>query len=82
MNKRERMKYYQNHINKVLDDDKFNHYIICQIDSLLELFNIPIEDVDEDWEYWENGDCIDVNNMFIKSISKMMIDYNNRQKQN
>ena len=68
--------------SEVLDDDKFNHYIICQIDSLLELFNIPIEDVDEDWEYWENGDCIDLNNMFIKSISKMMIDYNNRQKQN
>ena len=82
MNKRERMKYYQNHINKVLDSNQFNHYIVCQIDSLIELFNLPIGDIDEDWEYWENGDCIDVNNMFIKSISKMMIDYNNRQKQN
>jgi hypothetical protein len=79
MNKKNRMKYYQNHINKVLSDDNFNHYIICQIDSLFELFNLPIDEIDEDLIKWENGDSKDVNNMVIKSICQMMIDFNNKE---
>jgi len=78
MSKKERMKYYQNHIDKLLSDDKINHYIICQIDTIFELFMnyIPIHKIDEDYEYWENGDWKDVNNMMIKSISKMVKDFN------
>ena len=52
------MKYYQNHINKVLDDDNFNGFYLSK-ESLLEL--LSIEDVDEAWEYYG---LIDVNNMF------------------
>ena len=37
---------------------------------------IPIHKIDEDYEYWENGDWKDVNNMMIKSISKMVKDFN------
>ena len=45
---RTKMKYYQNHIDKLLSDDKINHYIICQIDTIFELFMnyIPIHKID------------------------------------
>ena len=72
MNKKERMKYYQNHIDEVLSDDNFNHYIIQQIDTIFELFNIPIDEIDEGFEHWGNGDWKDVNIMMIESISKMV----------
>ena len=62
------MKYYQNHIDKLLSDDKFNHYIICQIDTLFELFNLPIDEIDED--------CNDVEKMILESTTKMINDFN------
>ena len=68
MGKKERLKYYQNHIDELLSDDKFNPYIICQIDTLFELFNLPIDEIDEDFN--------DVEKMILESTTKMINDFN------
>ena len=80
MNKKERMEYYQNYINEVLENGNLNHFIISQIDSINEmmLHHFPFEEVDDELYYWDMEDeNIDVNNMITESICKMLVNYNN-----
>ena len=68
---KQRLNEYQKYIDLVLESEIKKHWFICQLDSFLDMMDLPINKIDKDWVGWENGECELVNKMIIKSVSKV-----------
>ena len=71
LTQKQRLDKYQKHIDLVLENEIRKHWFITQLDGFVDMMDLPIDEIDKDWTNWENGDCKLVNELIIKSVSKI-----------
>ncbi|MDC1433942.1 hypothetical protein N8147_00150 [Flavobacteriaceae bacterium] len=75
LTQKQRLNKYQKSIDNSIvgSDGRLKHWFVCQLDNLMDMVDLPIDELDEEYENWENGECELVNEILIKSVLKQYL---------